>query len=99
MERATFKKPRLVDTTTHTETFLRYLDQNQHILQILSIPFIERLQQLQPLALRINHKIYLAAVFRRLLVSILAGIEASRWQLIAGRSLQLVLFACKKKVS
>lgn len=70
-----------------------YLDEDLHVLQIGAAPFVEGFQQLQPVALRVDVDREAGAVGGRVLVSVLARVEAPGRQLVPIGRLQLELLA------
>lgn len=51
------------------------LNEDLHVLQILSAPFVKGLQQLQTVALRADVHLKAAAIRRRVLVGVLAWVK------------------------
>lgn len=70
-----------------------HLDENRHVLQITAAPPVEGLQQLQAVALGVDVHLEAAAIGRRVLVGVLAGVEVFDGELVAVGGIQLELLA------
>lgn len=68
-----------------------HLDEDLHVLQIVSVPLVKGLQQLQAVALRVDVHLEAAAVSRRVLVGVLARVKVPGWEFISIWGLQLEL--------
>lgn len=75
-----------------------HLDEDLHVLQIVSVPLVKGLQQLQAVALRVDVHLEAAAISRRVLVGVLARVKVPGWEFISIWGLQFELlpaWGCK----
>lgn len=73
-----------------------YLDKNWHILNIFSVPFCERCQQLKPSAVWIHIDRHTTAISRGSLVSVLTWVKSLGGQLIPIWGLKFKLGTCRE---
>lgn len=66
-----------------------HLDENQHVLQIVSGPLVKGLQQLQTVALRAHVHLKAAAISRWVLVGVLTWVKVSDREFVSTGGLQL----------
>lgn len=75
-----------------------YLDENRHVLQVATAPFVKGLQKLQAVALRVHVHLEAHTISRRVLVGVLAWVKVFDRQLITVRCFQfelLTIWGCE----